>query len=140
MTAGGMVVPDLRAGFWTRFAALFIDVLLCSIVGEVLELLLGRFGYFLALFGTIAYFVWFEGGPRGGGYGKQFCGITIIDRASGGSIGYGRAAMRYVGRIVSTVVLLLGYFWMLWDAERQCWHDKFANDLVVPRRPRTDVY
>jgi hypothetical protein len=21
---------------------------------------------------------------------------------------------------------------MLWDPERQCWHDKFAGDYVVP--------
>ena len=21
---------------------------------------------------------------------------------------------------------------MLWDREKQCWHDKFANDAVVP--------
>jgi uncharacterized RDD family membrane protein YckC len=27
---------------------------------------------------------------------------------------------------------LLGYLWMLWDKERQTWHDKFANSVVVP--------
>ena len=29
-------------------------------------------------------------------------------------------------------MFLLGYFWMLWDREKQTWHDKFANDVVVP--------
>jgi len=33
---------------------------------------------------------------------------------------------------VSWVVFLLGYLWMLWDSEKQCWHDKFAGDVVVP--------
>jgi len=23
-------------------------------------------------------------------------------------------------------------YWMLWDREKQTWHDKFANDVVVP--------
>jgi hypothetical protein len=30
------------------------------------------------------------------------------------------------------IACLLGYFWMLWDKEKQTWHDKFANDVVVP--------
>ena len=28
--------------------------------------------------------------------------------------------------------IFLGFFWMLWDKEKQCWHDKFASDVVVP--------
>ena len=35
-------------------------------------------------------------------------------------------------RIVSGFVCLLGYLWMLWDRERQTWHDKVANTVVVP--------
>ena len=34
--------------------------------------------------------------------------------------------------IILGVVFLLGYLWMLWDRERQTWHDKFANAVVVP--------
>ncbi|HZQ16865.1 MAG TPA: hypothetical protein VFA82_08850 [Gaiellaceae bacterium] len=29
-----------------------------------------------------------------------------------------------------------GYFWMLWDGEKQTFHDKFAGSVVVP----TDGY
>jgi uncharacterized RDD family membrane protein YckC len=29
-------------------------------------------------------------------------------------------------------VFLLGYLWMLWDSEKQTWHDKAANAVVVP--------
>ena len=29
--------------------------------------------------------------------------------------------------IVSAVVLLLGYLWMLWDPEKQTWHDKVGR-------------
>ena len=36
------------------------------------------------------------------------------------------------GRILSTIPLLLGYFWMLWDSEKQTWHDKLAGSVVVP--------
>ena len=40
-------------------------------------------------------------------------------------------------RVTSAIPLGLGYFWMPWDPERQCWHDKMATDIVVttPRHP-----
>ena len=56
----------------------------------------------------------------------------MIDLATGGPIGNSRAFIRYIGRFVSTIVFLLGYFWMLWDPEKQTWHDKFAGSVVVP--------
>jgi uncharacterized RDD family membrane protein YckC len=34
--------------------------------------------------------------------------------------------------IVSAIVFLLGYLWMLWDPEKQTWHDKAAGSVVVP--------
>ena len=58
--------------------------------------------------------------------------IRVIDVDTGGPIGYGRAFVRYIGRILSAIVIFLGYLWMLWDRERQCWHDKLAGDYVVP--------
>jgi len=51
---------------------------------------------------------------------------------TGGSIGYSRALARWLVRIVSFCALFIGYLWMLWDPERQCWHDKAARDVVVP--------
>ena len=59
-------------------------------------------------------------------------GIRVIDANDGGPIGFGRGVIRYFGRIISAIPLGLGYWWMLWDPEKQCWHDKFASDYVVP--------
>jgi uncharacterized RDD family membrane protein YckC len=33
---------------------------------------------------------------------------------------------------LSGIVCLLGYLWMLWDKEKQTWHDKLATTVVVP--------
>ena len=49
-----------------------------------------------------------------------------------GSIGYGRAFIRWIAGYLSAIVFFLGFFWMLWDKEKQCWHDKLASDVVVP--------
>ena len=117
-----------RAGFWRRFGALFIDGLILAIPNTILILLLDdNVAQLLNLIIDIGYFSYFEGGPSGQTLGKRALGIRVIDLRAGGPIGYGRAVVRYLGRIISTIPLFLGYFWMLWDGERQTWHDKFAD-------------
>ena len=56
----------------------------------------------------------------------------MVDFQTGAPIGYPRAFVRQIVKIISALVFFLGYFWMLWDKEKQCWHDKAANDVVVP--------
>ncbi|MFP5362192.1 MAG: RDD family protein [Thermoleophilia bacterium] len=122
-----------RAGFWLRFAGALIDGILLSIVTVPLQLSVDPAMYYaVALPIGIAYYVLLEGGARGQTVGKMAVGIRVYDLAGGGPIGYGRAFIRYIGRYVSAIVLLLGYFWMLWDKEKQTWHDKFAGSVVVP--------
>jgi uncharacterized RDD family membrane protein YckC len=122
-----------RAGFWQRFGASFIDGILVAILSRVLEVALkGGAGFGLAVLLGLAYYVSLEGGSTGQTIGKKALGIRVVGFDTGGPIGYGRATIRYFGRIVSSIVVFLGYFWMLWDKEKQCWHDKFANDVVVP--------
>ncbi len=134
-TTGGPSGP--RAGFWRRFAAAFLDGILLAIVGALLGVALPTALYYaLSIAAGIAYYVYFEGGPRGQTPGKSALSIRVIDFATGGPIGYPRAFIRYLGRYVSAIVLLLGYLWMLWDKENQTWHDKMANAVVVP----TDAY
>lgn len=136
--SGGASGP--RAGFWRRFGAAFLDGILISIVASILSAILGggSAGRFSATYQGIqlllgiAYFVYFEGGATGQTLGKRALGIRVIDFGGGGSIGYGRALGRYFARWLSTLPLLLGYFWMLWDSEKQTWHDKLTTAVVVP--------
>jgi uncharacterized RDD family membrane protein YckC len=128
-----------RAGFWARFGAAFVDGLILLVPSLIIFAAFGRDstgGQALQTLIGIAYFVFFEGGPTGATPGKRALGIRVYDLRNGGPIGYGRAFIRYIGRIVSAIPLLLGFFWMLWDKEKQAWHDKFATCIVVP----TDVY
>jgi uncharacterized RDD family membrane protein YckC len=122
-----------RAGFWLRFAAVLLDGLLLSIMAIPLQIALEQ-GLYYAITTplAIAYYVVLEGGPRGQTIGKMAVGIRVLDLARGGPIGYGRAFIRYIGRYVSLLILLIGYFMMLWDREKQTLHDKFAGSVVVP--------
>ncbi len=122
-----------RAGFWRRFAAAFLDGLILGVIGFIVGVILGsdNAANVAGLLLGIAYYTYLEG-STGQTLGKKALGIRVIDLKDGGSIGYGRAFIRYIGRFVSGIVLLLGYLWMLWDKEKQTWHDKFANSVVVP--------
>ena len=122
-----------RAGFWRRFAGAFIDGIVVGVATGILKAALGTTtGSSLGLVVSAAYFTAFVGAERGQTLGQMTLGIRVLGLDNGASIGYGRALLRWVISIVSAVVLLLGYLWMLWDKEKQCWHDKAANDVVVP--------
>jgi uncharacterized RDD family membrane protein YckC len=122
-----------RANFGQRFAAYLIDVILIAIpYGIVYAVTDPVVAWLIGLVLGIAYFAYFEGSPSGQTLGKKVLGIRVIDFGTGGPIGFGRGVIRYLSRIVSGLVCALGYFWMLWDREKQCWHDKLASTVVVP--------
>ena len=130
---GGAGPSGPRASFGRRLVAYLLDSILIGIVGGVLVAIFDTgVGYGLDLLVGIAYFGYLEGGPRGQTLGKMALGIRVVDFSSGGPIGYGRGVVRYLGRIISGIVFLLGYLWMLWDKEKQTWHDKLATSVVVP--------
>jgi len=80
----------------------------------------------------IAYEVYFIASPSGQTVGMRAVGIRAIDAHTGGRVEYGRAFVRVLMSYVSGIPCGLGYFWMLWDPERQTWHDKVAGTYVVP--------
>jgi uncharacterized RDD family membrane protein YckC len=121
-----------RAGFWRRFAAGFVDGIILLVIDIVLRIALKGAGSIVSLLATIAYFTLFVGATRGQTPGMSALGIRVISFDGSGAIGYGRAFIRFIGGYVSTIPIFLGFFWMLWDKEKQCWHDKFASDVVVP--------
>ena len=124
-----------RASFGRRFVAYLVDVLLLGIViGVMTAFMSDEAANAVGLLIGIAYFSLLEGGSTGQTLGKKALGIRVIDFNSGGPIGYGRGVIRYLGRILSALALLIGYLWMLWDREKQTWHDKLATSVVVPER------
>lgn len=128
--AGGPSGP--RASFGRRLVAIIVDSIIVGIVVAILGAVLGTTGNVLGIAIALAYYTYFEGGPTGQTLGKRALGIRVYDLRQGGPIGYGRGLLRYVGKIISGIPCLLGYLWMLWDGEKQTWHDKIATTVVVP--------
>jgi uncharacterized RDD family membrane protein YckC len=122
-----------RASFGRRLGAQILDALILGVPTTIFFLFLeDGLASLLAVLIDFAYYVYFEGGATGQTIGKRVLGIRVIDFNSGGPIGYGRALLRAVVEIFSGWILLLGYLWMLWDREKQTWHDKAATSVVVP--------
>lgn len=121
-----------KAGFWMRFGGLLLDGVILGVVSVVLRVALGA-GEGFSLLAAGAYFTLFVG-TRGQTPGMSAMGIRVVSVDGSGTIGYGRAFIRWIGGYLSWIVFGLGFFWMLWDREKQCWHDKFASDVVVPVR------
>jgi uncharacterized RDD family membrane protein YckC len=123
-----------RSGFWQRVGAWILDALILLIPSIILLLILknGALYQLLSTLISLAYFTYFEGGPTGQTIGKKALGIRVYDFRQGGAIGYGRGFLRQIGKYLSAIPLGLGYLWMLWDKEKQCWQDKIAGTVVVP--------
>ena len=137
------------AGFWRRFLASFLDGIILMVVnlliGVVTGLVLGLTGVdsnstvytmvmsvinilnYLVMFSYYVYFI----GSRGQTVGKMIMGIKVM-KFDGSNPSYVSAFLReVVGKLLSSIVLLLGYLWMLWDSKKQTWHDKIAGTVVV---------
>jgi uncharacterized RDD family membrane protein YckC len=136
-TAQGASGP--RANFGQRLVAWLIDLVIIVVVllilvgiAAAISETLGIVAYILGIVGSVVYFAYFEGSPSGQTIGKKALKIRVIDFNTGGPLGFGRGLIRWVARIPSQFVCYLGYLWMLWDREKQTWHDKLSTTVVVP--------
>jgi uncharacterized RDD family membrane protein YckC len=123
-----------RANFGLRLLALIVDGLVFAIPAILVFVLFKPVvAYVLVWVGWAAYYVVLIGGPTGQTVGKRALGIRVVDFDTGGPVGHGRAFVRFlVQTFISGLIVYLGYLWMLWDREKQTWHDKAANSVVVP--------
>lgn len=70
-------------------------------------------------------------GKTGQTWGRRIAGVKVIGKESRLPLGTGKAILRlFVASIVSGNCIL-GYLWMLWDKDKQTWHDKIVGSVVV---------
>jgi uncharacterized RDD family membrane protein YckC len=87
---------------------------------------------FLAVLLGAAYFVGFWG-LRGATPGKELLGLVVIDEQGRVPIGPGRAALRFLGYLLSAASLGVGFLMIV--ASGQGLHDRVARTRVERRRP-----
>lgn len=69
-------------------------------------------------------------GATGRSWGRRIAGITVLG-IDGRPIGFLRSLGRNLCASFVSALFYLGFFWMLWDARRQTWHDKIFGTYVV---------
>lgn len=134
------------AGFWIRVVAYIIDLLPLLAIGITLALLFGDpivdadptpslgVSDFAGLIIGIAYFVGFESSSWQATPGKRALGLIVTD-ADGRRISPARALGRYFGKILSGLILMIGYIMIAFTERKQGLHDFLAGTLVVKGRP-----
>jgi uncharacterized RDD family membrane protein YckC len=136
---GGMAVPAAGyAGFWRRVAAVLIDGLILSVVLIPLSLVLRDPDQQTTVYTPIStvinwlYFALMESSDRQATLGKMALGIVVTD-LEGNKIGFGRATGRYFAKILSALILLIGFIMAAFTAKKQALHDMIASTLVVKK-------
>jgi uncharacterized RDD family membrane protein YckC len=79
------------------------------------------------------YFALMESSAKGGTLGKMALGIKVTD-TKGNRVTFGRATGRYFGKIISGVILYIGFIMAGFTQQKQALHDIMAGCLVVNSR------
>ncbi|MCC7049638.1 MAG: RDD family protein [Alphaproteobacteria bacterium] len=157
---GALDLADLRAapvgvgtpaGFARRTSAATIDALIVVLFvlawSAALVLLFGLprdrdavgaadLPYFAGLVGfPWLYCAGLESGRRGATLGKRLMGLCVCDRR-GEPLGFGRASLRWLARLLTIATAMLGWFLILLTPHRQALHDLVAGTMVVDDRGR----
>jgi uncharacterized RDD family membrane protein YckC len=138
-------------GFWIRLAASVIDNVIVT---------LGLLALFLAIVVVTLLIAWVSGTtPTGGGNGvdalwdlvalvlsigyfvyfwgmgqtpaMRWLGLQVVDATTGVPVGFGHAALRYAGYLLSVLACYIGLIWAAFDPRKQGWHDKIAHTVVI---------
>lgn len=142
------VVEWRPGGFWWRFLALFIDIIILSVVNAVLFGVDGGIptaghpqdrqpaiaalegvGCFLV---SWLYFALSTASPWCATPGKKLLGMVVVDR-NGRRISFARATARHFASFLSTLLFGLGYLMVAWSVSKRSLHDRIAGTQVMRR-------
>ena len=121
------------AGFWRRLVASIIDALVLlipNIIFIFINLAVPFLGSLLGIILGWLYFALMESSNNQATLGKMALGIIVTD-AQGNRISFGNATGRYFAKILSSLILLIGYLMVGWTAKKQALHDMITHTLVM---------
>ncbi|SRR5713101_2687370 len=135
-TAATAAVSGAKAGFWIRFVALFVDGIILGIVTAIINIALNlsvtNRGGLQTLLGILYYtYFWSSSSPwPGQTIGNKLLNIRVI-KTDGSDLSITTALIRYVGLVISILVIFIGVIWAAFDPNKQGWHDKIAGTYVI---------
>lgn len=125
------VLPEIiYAGFWKRLSAGIIDWIILIIASGILSFI---FGETTSIFGTLTawlYFAFFESSVKQATPGKMALHLQVTDE-QGKKLTFWRATGRHFAKIISTLIIFIGYLMIGWTKKKQGLHDIIAKTLVI---------
>lgn len=147
-------------GFWWRVLAYFIDSILLNVVSSLIGVMLGVgigmqtvlmgggrdaasdasavLGGSVALLISWIYFAVMESSAKQATLGKMAVGLVVTDER-GNRISFGRATGRYFAKILSAMILLIGFIMVAFTRRKQGLHDLIAGTLVWKARDPREI-
>ena len=145
------VLMDTYGGFWLRVVAYIIDGILLAVVGAIVGIIMG-----VGALGTgasvdpastgnllynlvsiiigVSYFAGMESSSWQATLGKKAMGLIVTD-LDGNQISVPRAIGRYFAKILSALILMIGFIMVAFTERKQGLHDMIAGTLVVKGIP-----
>lgn len=139
---GQPVIEWNYAGFWIWFLAYFIDSILMGIVNIlILYAVVGvdtladpqkgtLVSNALTILVPLFYFSLMQSSSKQATLGKMAVGVKVVN-ANGETISFPQAIGRYLSKIVSAIILLIGFIMAGFDSKKQALHDKMARTFVI---------
>ena len=140
----GQSVPKEYASFWARFGAFLIDSIVAVTAALIVAFVVGftygisggdesgasALGFTVGIIIPWLYWALLESSSSQATLGKRAVGIIVTD-ASGNRMSFARATGRNFAKILSTVILLIGFIMAAFTGKKQALHDMIADTLVV---------
>ena len=137
-----------NAGFWKRFAAIFIDSFILTFIAFTLMFFLGffiggmmsepemiakisNFGMLINVVIVWLYFAMQESGEHQATVGKRILDIYVTSK-DGSRLSFAQATIRYFSKYLSSI-LMIGFIMAAFTKNKQGLHDMIADTLVVNR-------
>lgn len=107
-----------------------IAFILCIIILAIAEYNESGFMFFLAPLVPILiqFYFW----KKSTSLGKHMLNMKVVKIDTEQELSFWLMFVREtIGKYISGLVFSLGFIWILFDKDRQCWHDKLVGSIVV---------
>jgi uncharacterized RDD family membrane protein YckC len=127
---------SMYAGFWRRVAAVLLDGLIIGAVTAPFTVGMSSGNRYSTTASSISTVVWWlysalmESSAKQATLGKMALGIRVTD-LDGNRIGFGKATGRHFAKILSALILGIGFLMAAFTEKKQALHDILAGTLVV---------
>ncbi len=152
-----VVAEPHYAGFWRRFVAVLIDGIVLWIPSAILNAIFGvsmfsafnasdmgdagnigamlvgmMWAWIISFIISWLYYAFMESSQLQATLGKLVLGIRVTD-LEGARISFPRASARFFGKIISGIILYIGFLMAAFTAKKQALHDIIADTLVIKK-------